>query len=64
MNEIIRRSQEHLAKCQEQIEQSHEIIAISRRWLTAYQESVNQEQRSLSIRDGRTCHFIASAKAW
>jgi len=40
MDETIRRRQEDLAKCQEAIEKSREIIAVSLRWLTAYQDSV------------------------
>jgi hypothetical protein len=64
MDETTRRRQEHLAECKEQIEKSREMIAVSVRWLTAYQNSVNRERRNLSISEGgRTHHLIASAKA-
>ena len=46
MDETIRRRQEDLAKCQEAIEKSREIIAVSLRWLTSYQDSVNRERRN------------------
>jgi hypothetical protein len=52
MDEIIRRSQAQLAKCLEQIEQSHKVIEDTRRWLTAYWASLNREQQSLSISEG------------
>ena len=63
MDETTRRSRAQLAKCQEQIEKSHEMITISIGWLTAYRNSVNRERRNLSIRDGENAHFITSAKA-
>jgi hypothetical protein len=40
MDETTQRRQEHLAKCQEAIEKSREMIAVSLRWLTAYRDSV------------------------
>ena len=61
MDETTRRRQEHLAECTEQIAKSREMIAVSIRWLTAYQNSVNRELRHLSISEGITCHLIASA---
>ena len=57
MDEIIRRSQAELAKCQAQIEQSRRMIEDTIRWLAAYRDSVNQEQ-SLSISEGE--HIISS----
>jgi hypothetical protein len=62
MDKTTWRRQEQLAECQEQIEKSREMIAVSIHWLTAYQNSVNRERRNLKISEGRTRHFIASAK--
>jgi hypothetical protein len=39
----ITRSRAQLARCRRQIEQSHEIIAVSMRWLKAHQDSVKRE---------------------
>jgi hypothetical protein len=54
MDEIIPRSQAQLAKLQEQIETSRNVIEESKRWLTAYWASVNRERQNL--RANR--HFI------
>ena len=58
MDETTHRSRAEFVKCQEQIEQSREMIEVSVRWLTAYRNSVNRERQSLSISERE--HTISS----
>ena len=57
MDETILRSQEQLSQCRQAIETSRGMIARSRRWLTAYRDSINQERRNLSISEGENVPF-------
>jgi hypothetical protein len=62
MDEVTRRHQEHLAKCQAQIEKSREMIEISQRWLVAYQASY-QERRDSGGADNRAPLIVAGKAA-
>jgi hypothetical protein len=53
MDQTTRRHQEHLAKCQEQIEKSREMIEISQCWLVAYHGSLHQERPRSGVSDNR-----------
>ena len=43
MDALIRRRRMHLAKCQEQIEKSRQMISLSLQWLTVYHDSRQSE---------------------